>query len=320
MRLQHYNAATRGGTGNRGTADVQAPYERKRRRNPWLGLDGLFRSGSHLLVFAGSEIGPLLGVENLVLCLQNARGSPMRPAHLSLIDLRARMPSTSSGSSWSACARDSSNWSRPLASLPASATASSSSRRSTFSSWPNICLPPSPNGHVAQHSSRSAQRKASPPAVPCAHRPQAARESRPSRPMPRRRDSGTRRHPRSDVVANPRGSPATVDGSHPVPGGSRRPRRIPCRTPPPLRPETRPGAPWTRRVARRQAACKGRDAFSGSSPHALRARTTRKTAVGRLLFPCPTSLPPLQARPRCMRLAHRKARHRDGPQSLRSKT
>ena len=74
MRLQHYNAATRGGTGNRGTADVQAPYERKRRRNPWLGLDGLFRSGSHLLVFAGSEIGPLLGVKNLVLCLQNARG------------------------------------------------------------------------------------------------------------------------------------------------------------------------------------------------------------------------------------------------------
>ena len=31
-------------------------------------------SGSHLLVFAGSEIGPLLGVKNLVLCLQNARG------------------------------------------------------------------------------------------------------------------------------------------------------------------------------------------------------------------------------------------------------
>lgn len=31
----------------------------------------------------------------------------MRSAHLSLIDLRARMPSTSSGSSWSACASDS---------------------------------------------------------------------------------------------------------------------------------------------------------------------------------------------------------------------
>lgn len=100
----------------------------------------------------------------------------------------------------------------------------------------------------------------------------------------------------------------------------RRPCRIPCRTPPPLRPETRPSAPWTRRVARRQAASKGRDTFSGSSPHALRARTTRKTAVGRLLFPCPTSLPPLQARPRCMRLTRRKARHRGGPQSLRSKT
>ena len=31
----------------------------------------------------------------------------MRSAHLSLIDLRARMPSTSSSSSWSACASDS---------------------------------------------------------------------------------------------------------------------------------------------------------------------------------------------------------------------
>lgn len=100
----------------------------------------------------------------------------------------------------------------------------------------------------------------------------------------------------------------------------RRPRRIPCRTPPPLRPETRPGAPWTRRVARRQAARKGRDTFSGSSPHALRARTTRKTDVGRFLQPRPTSLPPLPARPRCMRLTRRKARHRGGPQSLRSKT
>lgn len=157
-------------------------------------------------------------------------------------------------------------------------------------------------------------------AIPCAHRPQAARESRPSRLMPRHRDSGTRLRPRRGVVANPRGSPATADGSHPMPGGSRRPRRIPCRTPPPLRPETRPGAPWTRRVARRQAAYKGRDTFSGSSPHALRARTTRKTAAGILLSPRPTSLPPLPARPRCMRLTRRKARHRGGPPSLRSKT
>ena len=52
----------------------------------------------------------------------------------SLIDLRARVPSTSSGSSWSACARDSSSWSKPLASLPASLTASISSMRSIFSS------------------------------------------------------------------------------------------------------------------------------------------------------------------------------------------
>lgn len=100
----------------------------------------------------------------------------------------------------------------------------------------------------------------------------------------------------------------------------RRPCLIPCRTPAPFRSETRPGVPWTRRVARRQAARKGRDTFSGSSLHALRARTTRKTAVGILLFPRPTSLPPLPARPRRMRLTRRKARHRGGPPSLRSKT
>ena len=162
-------------------------------------------------------------------------------------------------------------------------------------------------------------RAISPPAISCAYRPQAARET-PSRFGPKRRDLGTRLRPRRDIVANPRGSPATADGPHPMPGGSRRPRRIPCRTPPPLRSETRPGAPWTRRVARRRAARKGRDTFSGSSPHALRARTTRKTDVGRFLQPRPTSLPPLPARPRCMRLTRRKARHRGGPQSLRSKT
>ena len=244
----------------------------------------------------------------------------MRSAHLSLIDLRARIPSTSSGSSWSACARDSSSWSRPLASLSASATASSSSRRSTFSSWPNICLPPSLNGRVAQHRSRSAQRKPHRQRS-CAHigRKRHGKAVRP--------DSC-----RGAATREPASVPATT--SSPIPAGAQQPPmgRIPC---PeglgahagfhaarlrPFDPNTRPGAPWTRRVARRQAASKGRDTFSGSSPHALRARTTRKTAVGRLLFPCPTSLPPLQARLRCMRLTRRKARHRGGPQSLRSKT
>ena len=47
------------------------------------------------------------------------------------------------------------------------------------------------------------------------------------------------------------------------------------RAPPSLRPEIRPGAPWTRRVARRRATCKGRDTFSGSSPHALRANNAK---------------------------------------------
>ena len=115
-------------------------------------------------------------------------------------------------------------------------------------------------------------------------------------------------------------APAIADRSHPMSGSPGAHAGFHAARLRPFDPNTRPGAPWTRRVARRQAASKGRDTFSGSSPHALRARTTRKTAVGRLLFPCPTSLPPLQARPRCMRLTRRKARHRGGPQSLRSKT
>ncbi|KFI98591.1 hypothetical protein BSTER_1184 [Bifidobacterium adolescentis JCM 15918] len=199
-----------------------------------IGLGWPLSFGSSSLVFARFGVCPFLGVENLVLSSKIRAASPMRSAHLSLIDFRARIPSTSSGSSWSACARDSSSWSRPLASLPASHTASMSSMRSNFSSWLNISSPPSLNGRVAQHRSRSMRRTISPPAVPCAYRPQAARESRPSRLMPRRRDSGTRLRPRHDVVANPRGSPATADGPHPMPGGSRRPRRIPCRTPAPL--------------------------------------------------------------------------------------
>ena len=286
MRLQHYNAAARGGTGNARAASIQAQCERGRRRKPRSGLDGRFRSA-------------------LIPCY--SRG------------LALARSSTSIGSSWSACARDSSNWSRPFASLPASHTASMSSMRSNFSSWLNISSPPSLNDRVAQHRSRSMRRDISPPAIPCAYRPQAARE-RPSRCGPRHRDPAAAHRPRRDVATNPRERPCSRRRAASHARKPRRPWPIPCRTPPPLRSETRPGAPWTRRVARRQAARKGRDTFSGSSPHALRARTTRKTAVGIHLFPRPTSLPPLPARPRCMRLARRKARHRGGPQSLRSKT
>ena len=165
---------------------------------------------------------------------------------------------------------------------------------------PIIGRPPSSDGCVAQHRSCSAQRTASPPAVSCACRPQAAREMS-SRCRPRHRDSAAARRPRRDVAANPREPLQTPTCRIPCPEASA-PMPIPCRAPAPLRPGTRPGAPWTRRVACRQAASKGRDTFSGSSPHALRARTTRKTDVGILLFPCPTSLPPLSAHPRCMRL------------------
>ena len=216
------------------------------------------------------------------------------------------------------CARDSSSWSRPLASLPASATASSSSRRSSFSLISIIGCPPSSDGRVAQHRSRSAWRTISPPRSRAHIGRKRRGECRPDA------DHGTATRERA-VVPAAASSPIPREPSNRRQIAShawkpRRPCLIPCRTPAPFRSETRPGVPWTRRVARRQAARKGRDTFSGSSLHALRARTTRKTAVGILLFPRPTSLPPLPARPRRMRLTRRKARHRGGPPSLRSKT
>ena len=216
------------------------------------------------------------------------------------------------------CARDSSSWSRPLASLPASHTASMSSMRSNFSLISIIGCPPSSDGRVAQHRSRSAWRTISPPRSRAHIGRKRRGECRPDA------DHGTATRERA-VVPAAASSPIPREPSNRRQIAShawkpRRPCLIPCRTPAPFRSETRPGVPWTRRVARRQAARKGRDTFSGSSLHALRARTTRKTAVGILLFPRPTSLPPLPARPRRMRLTRRKARHRGGPPSLRSKT
>lgn len=158
------------------------------------------------------------------------------------------------------------------------------------------------------------------PAIPHAYRPQTARET-PSRFGPKRRDSEARLRPRRDVAAvSPR--------EHPC---NRRQARIPCpKAPAPMAdPMPHASAPPTRNPPRRSLDAQGRTPaggrqgprhFFGFFAHALRARTTRKTAVGRLLFPCPTSLPPLPARPRCMRLTRRKARHRGGPQSLRSTT
>ena len=201
---------------------------------------------------------------------------------------------------------------------PASATASSSSRRSSFSLISIIGCPPSSDGRVAQHRSRSAWRTISPPRSRAHIGRKRRGECRPDA------DHGTATRERA-VVPAAASSPIPREPSNRRQIAShawkpRRPCLIPCRTPAPSRSETRPGVPWTRRVARRQAARKGRDTFSGSSLHALRARTTRKTAVGILLFPRPTSLPPLPARPRRMRLTRRKARHRGGPPSLRSKT
>ena len=56
------------------------------------------------------------------------------------------------------------------------------------------------------HRSRSAGGTISPPAIPCAYRPQAAREMS-SRCGPRHRDSAAARRPRRDVAANPPRAP-----------------------------------------------------------------------------------------------------------------
>lgn len=155
-------------------------------------------------------------------------------------------------------------------------------------------------------------------AIPCAYWPQAAR-GMPSRCGPRHRDSGTRRRSRRGVVSNPTGAqqPPTdripcLEASAPMPDSMPHACALPIRNPPRRSLDAQGRTPAGSQQGPRH--------FFGFFAHALRARTTRKTAVGILLFPRPTSLPPLPARPRRMRLTRRKARHRGGPPSLRSKT
>lgn len=182
-----------------------------------------------------------------------------------------------------------------LAILPASVTASSSSRRSSFLLMSITSCPPYSDGHVAQHHSRSAWGTTPPPAIPCAYRPQAALEGRP---VPdhcvKIRKRGAPR--RGGADADPRKHPAAIDGPHPCLeslGAHTRSHAARLR-PFDLKPAS--GTPWTRRVARRRASRKDRDTFQ----------------VLRSL--------PLPDHPRCMRLTRRRARHGGGPQSLRNKT
>ena len=284
-----------------------------------IGLGWPLSFGSSSLVFARFGVCPFLGVENLVLSLQDSRGvadalgapltyrlqgqNPLDVERVQLVGMRQGLEQLVQAP------RQPPGIAHGIDELDALQLRGSTSARLLLST----------------DVSRSTV------AVPCGE---------PSRRPRSRAHIGRKRHGkavrpdscRGAATREPASVPATTSSS--IPAGAQQPPmgRIPC---PeglgahagfhaarlrPFDPNTRPGAPWTRRGARRQAASKGRDTFSGSSPHALRARTTRKTAVGRLLFPCPTSLPPLQARPRCMRLTRRKARHRGGPQSLRSKT
>ena len=153
-------------------------------------------------------------------------------------------------------------------------------------------------------------RTISPPAIPCAYRPQAAREI-PSRFGPRRRDSGTRTPSsprRTDVNPLERPGNRRQIASH-----ARKPRRpwpIPCRTPPSLRPETRPGAPWTRRVARRQAASKGATLFRVLRPMRSAREQREKLTSGYFYFHARLRfLPCRRARAAC---DSRDARHATG--------
>ena len=75
----------------------------KRRASASLGVLVPLRLIARCLNLGIDEVAvAFLGIEDLVLHLQDACGVAMRSEHLSLIDLRARIPSTSSGSSWSA--------------------------------------------------------------------------------------------------------------------------------------------------------------------------------------------------------------------------
>lgn len=177
----------------------------------------------------------------------------MRSAHLSLIDRRARIPSTSSGSSWSACASDSSSWSRPLAS-PRHHSQHRSAR----------CAPSSLRSPSSAFFLLSTDVLRSPVAVPCGEPPAASDPVRtsaaggagkPSVPIhaaalqpgvtpPRRRDS----------PPTPASAPATADGpaSHA--------RRAPAPTPDSM---SHASAPPTRNPPRRSLDAQGRTPAGG---------------------------------------------------------
>lgn len=143
-----------------------------------IGLGWPLSFGSSSLVFARFGVCPFLGVENLVLSLQDSRGvadalgapltyrlqgqNPLDIERVQLVGVRHGLEQLVQASR------------QPLG----IARASISSMHSAFSSWLNISLPPSLNGRVAQHPSRSVRRAAPPPAIPCAYRPRAAREGR----------------------------------------------------------------------------------------------------------------------------------------------
>ena len=187
-----------------------------------------------------------------------ARRSRCDSAHLWLIDLRARIPSTSSGSSWSACARDSSSWSRPFASLPASATASSSSRRSSLLFAVQHQLASFYSTDVlAQHRSRSAagnhaRRRATPVRISGRKR----RGKGLSRCGPRHRDSETRPFvpAATSPTQPPRAPPQPPTGRIPCPEDLGAHSPIPCRT---------PCAPLIRNPPRRSLDAQGRTPAGG---------------------------------------------------------
>ncbi len=198
-----------------------------------IGLGWPLSFGSSSLVFARFGVCPFLGVENLVLSLQDSRGVADALGAPLTYRLQGQNPSTSSGSSWSACARDSSSWSRPspasrhppprraVRGAPPSLRSPTSARLllSTDVSRSTVAVPRNESLTASDLVRTSAASGTGKPSVPT-HAAAPRLGNPPPSPPRRRRQS-------------PRG-PATADGPHPMPGGSRRPRRIPCRTPAPL--------------------------------------------------------------------------------------
>ena len=126
--------------------------------------------------------------------------------------------------------------------------------------------------------------------------------------------------PAATSPPTPTRAPANADVPHPMPGSPGAHARSHTARLRPFDPKPAPAL-----LGRAGSHAGGRPARAATLFRVLRpmrcAREQReKLTSGYFYNHARLRFPPLPARPRCMRLTRRKARHRGGPQSLRSKT